>query len=402
MSTAVDAAFGSAGRVETTSAATARKRRPRLDHVDAMRPIKQGGVVATHALLFFAPPATMAVGAALLVTHVTRFAFMFISAAMLVYAYPALNRGGLRVFWRRRLLAVGLPYLTWTLVYFVLESMHIKGVPGAFTTTGGIVASIPVTLDHLGYLLLMGYFQLYYLTLLLEFYLFYPAFLWLLRRTAGHHGLLMAASAAVAVGLSFLVHWKLVPPWMQGSDATRELWNYQLYLIAGGVMAWHYDGVHNWLRAHRRHILLAGMVALAVGEICYVLASTRTLPFLVGAGSADAFEPIFLPLYATLILAVYLLGVFLANPKLPGPLRRLVRATADNSYGVYLSQVLFITMLSMLRWGRLENTVPWPLVVGGAVVLVYACSCILTALLSYLPGARATAGRNRRAWRATS
>jgi hypothetical protein len=32
--------------------------RKRLDHVDAMRPVKQFGVVSTHTLLFFAPVGT--------------------------------------------------------------------------------------------------------------------------------------------------------------------------------------------------------------------------------------------------------------------------------------------------------------------------------------------------------
>lgn len=367
-----------------------------------MRPVKQAGVVTTHALLFFAPSAVMAVGATLVLTHVTRFAFMFISAAMLVYSYPTLERRGLRRFWRRRLLAVGLPYVTWTLVYFVLESLPLKGIPGAFRTTGGIVASLPATLDHLGYLLVMGYFQLYYLALLLQFYLLYPAFLWLLRRTSRHHGRLVAISAAVAAGLACLVHWDLVPGWMQGTDATRELWNYQLYLVAGGVMAWHYEVVHAWLAHHLRAILLAALAALALAESAYVLASSGALGFLVGAGTADPFDPFALPLYAGLIVAVYFLGVAMANPRLPDRVRTWLRAGAANSYGVYLSQVLFITALSVVGWQQLESRVPWPLVVGGAVVIVYGASCALTALLAFLPGARATAGRPRRAWRPAS
>src|ERR1700733_1260805 len=96
----------------------ARGRRPRLVHVDNMRPLKQAGGIGTHALLIFGPPASVATGGALLVTHGTRFAFMFMSAAMLVYAYPELPRDRLRVFWRRRLLAVLIPYVTWTVVYF--------------------------------------------------------------------------------------------------------------------------------------------------------------------------------------------------------------------------------------------------------------------------------------------
>ena len=108
-------------------------RRPRLTHVDAMRPVKQFGVVSTHSLQSFAPAASLGVGASLMLTHVTRFAFMFISAAMLVYAYPAVGRGGWWTFWRRRLLAVVLPYATWTVIYFAV-GLAQAGLPGTSPT----------------------------------------------------------------------------------------------------------------------------------------------------------------------------------------------------------------------------------------------------------------------------
>jgi len=53
--------------------------RRRLDHVDAMRPVKQAGVISTHAILYFAPAAASAgSGAALLLLHVSREGFFFI------------------------------------------------------------------------------------------------------------------------------------------------------------------------------------------------------------------------------------------------------------------------------------------------------------------------------------
>ena len=114
----------------SASAPARRRKRPRLVHVDAMRPIKQFGVVSTHSLQNFAPQASLGVGASLMLTHVTRFAFMFISAAMLVYAYPAVGPGGWRTFWRRRLLAVVLPYVTWTIIYFALGERSEKLLSG--------------------------------------------------------------------------------------------------------------------------------------------------------------------------------------------------------------------------------------------------------------------------------
>ena len=52
--------------------------RRRLDQVDAMRPMKQAGVLSTHVLLFFAPAAaSVSSGAALLLLHVSREGFFF-------------------------------------------------------------------------------------------------------------------------------------------------------------------------------------------------------------------------------------------------------------------------------------------------------------------------------------
>ena len=61
--------------------------RQRLDQVDAMRPIKQVGVVSTHTIIVFAPAAaTVLSNATLLLLHVSREVFFFISACMLTYA----------------------------------------------------------------------------------------------------------------------------------------------------------------------------------------------------------------------------------------------------------------------------------------------------------------------------
>ncbi len=75
----------------------------RLDQVDAMRPVKQVGVVWTHVILYLAPAAAGAgPGAVLLLLHVSREGFFFISACMLTYAYAGLTRAGLpRFYWRR-------------------------------------------------------------------------------------------------------------------------------------------------------------------------------------------------------------------------------------------------------------------------------------------------------------
>lgn len=354
-----------------------------------MRPIKQAGVVASHTVSTFGPAAALGTGGALMVTHVTRFAFMFISAAMFVYAYPRLGRKDVTTFWRRRLLSIGLPYVAWTLVYFAMQAGNQSWPIGG--------------LRHLGYLLATGYYQLYFLLLLLEFCLVYPAFLWLLRRTEGHHWVLFVSSVVLQLTLTSLIYWGIQPRWALGEGGGMiELWNYQLFLVAGGLVAWHYTEVHEWLCRHWRLVLVATTASFVLTEVYYVVADESPGSLWAGPVTSAAFQPITIPFYLGLIASIYLAGVALTHVQRSERTRRLVQAGADTSYGVYLSQVLMLTALTWLGWDRLESVLPWPVVTFAAVPVVFGLASALTAILSRLPGARALAGRPRQPWRAVT
>ena len=178
---------------DTSPAAGTRKR---LDHIDAMRPIKQAGVVGTHTLLAFAPvAATVAAGASLMLLHVTREAFLFVSACMLTYSYRQSKRID-RSYWSRRFLSVGVPYLCWTLIYFLFL------LPSTYESPA-------TSLGHLGYLFATGYYQLYYLIVVAQFYVVFPLLLLLVRRTSGHHRALLAISGAIQILVVGLMHWNV-------------------------------------------------------------------------------------------------------------------------------------------------------------------------------------------------
>jgi hypothetical protein len=377
-------ATGQRAPLEPSEATTARGvARPRLHHVDAMRPVKQLGVVGTHSLAFFAPAAGYAVGASVMVTHVTRFAFMFISAAMLVYAYPRLDRPGLKVFWRRRLLAVALPYVAWTVIYFLTELGNYHSAGAAF--------------HQLVYLLLTGYYQLYYLLLLLELCLVYPAFLWLLRRSEAHHKKLLVGSLVLQLVLMSLLHWGLLAGSLGKGEGMTELWNYQLFVVAGGLFAWHYQAVHAFLVANARRIVfwtvLTGLVAegwVALGE--------SGLPGIGGMNAAAVFQPVVMPFYLGLVVCIYLLGVVLSSRRRSPRFRAAVKVGVDDSYGIYLSQLLIFQGLVFFGFRHLLHVVPWPVVTLAAVAIVFVTSTALTSFLARLPGAKALAGRPRQPW----
>ena len=140
-------------------------------------------------------------------------------------------------FWRRRFALVAVPYLCWTVIYFLV------GLPSETGTPRSDVV-------HLLYLFGTGYYQLYYLLVLLEFYALFPLLLVLLRRTAGHHGVVLLVSGMLQLVLVSTMHWNVAPTWMRGFWATREVTSYQFYLVAGMVVAMHRDEFHDWLCSH--------------------------------------------------------------------------------------------------------------------------------------------------------
>ena len=359
--------------------------RPRLDQVDAMRPIKQAGVIATHVILYLPlAAASISAGAALLLLHVSREGFFFISACMLTYAYAGLNRAGLPRFYWRRFVAVGIPYLCWNLIYF------------AYGLRNWRYPSFGAELHGFLRVLSTGYYQLYFLLVIMEFYLVFPLVLVALRRTRGHHGLVLAATAAAQLAISIATHWHLLPaPMMR--YAQEDALSYVLYLMGGAVVAWHLEQVHDWLVRNVQLVLFLTLAAAIAAEGVYFLALDGVSSAL--GGGSDPFQPSVIPFNVGAIACGYLAGVALVRPWRAKRTRAAVRVGSDNAYGIYLTQMLFITVLTSLGWARVGSRVPWPLFCAVTVAIVFACGLALTGLLARTPLAVPLTGRSRQPWR---
>jgi peptidoglycan/LPS O-acetylase OafA/YrhL len=359
-------------------------RRRRLDHVDAMRPIKQAGVVTTHTIVNFVPAAaSVSSGAVLLLLHVSREGFFFISACMLAYAYADLNLGGLRRFYWRRFLSVGVPYLCWTLIYFffLMPTAHYRGVAPALRS----LATMAET----------GYYQLYFLMVIMQFYVVFPLAAVLLRRTKGHHGLVVACAALAQVAISVLTHWRLLPPLME-KYSQQDALSYVLYLVGGCVVACHLEQVDAWVRRHARLVLTLTAVAALAAEGIYFLAHYGVTTAL--GSSSDPFQPSVIPFNIGAIACGYLAGVALVRQGRSRFTRAVVRSGSDNAYGVYLSHLLVINALIWLGWKHLGAVLPWPLLCLLTVAIIFACCVPLTALLARTPLAVPLTGRKRVPW----
>src|SRR5216683_3324646 len=240
-----------------------------------------------------------------------------------------------------------------------------------------------------------GYYQLYFLLVIMQFYLVFPLVLMLLRRTKGHHGLVIAAAALAQVTIEILMNTQILPPLMV-RYGQQDAMSYLLYLIGGGVVAFHLQEVHAWVCGHTRLIVALTVVAALAAEGIYFLAEHRVTTVL---GSSDnPFQPSVIPFNVGAITCGYLAGVALVRPWRSRRTKAVVRSGSDNAYGIYLSQMLFITALAWLGWGRLSSRVPWPLLCLLTVAIVFACGITLTSVLARTPLAVPLTGRRQQPW----
>ena len=383
-------------------AAPAAGTRQRLDQIDAMRPIKQAAVISTHAIIFLAP-AGLAQTNLLIFTHFSREAFLFVSASMLAYSYRDVASVDVGHYWRRRFLAVGVPYLAWTLIYFAyLALMNEPNFPYYHVDWSAIFSGHG--LRHLVRLAWTGYYHLYYLLVILEFYLVFPYLLKLVRHLRDWHGRLLLAALAWQILqsalwpqiFSLMVRLHLAFGEPRGFWEARLVTSYAFYLIAGVVVAMHLGTVHDWVCAHRP-LILVGTVVAGVGAAAL---DSWNLSGLVGRLVVPGINPfaiLVIPYNVGAILCVYLLGVYLVSPRRSRRTRAAVKSGSDNSYGIYLSQMIWIPMLVRL-WAHFQPRVHWAVLTAFSIVVVYAAGFVFSALAARTPLARPLTGRSRATW----
>ncbi|HEV3268185.1 MAG TPA: acyltransferase, partial [Acidimicrobiales bacterium] len=314
--------------------------RQRLDHVDAMRPIKQTAVISTHALLFFSPLSTSLLASGLLtLTHFSRDAFLFVSACMLAYSYRNSETIAMSHYWKRRFMAVGLVYLVWTVIYFPLAALtpsstfpyfHLP-LSSLFSSTGAHNFFVSLT---------TGYYHLYFLLVLLEFYVVFPYVFKLLRRFPRSHLYVVAG----AVLWQFVFPYVVRRGWFGFSISskleTRLVFSYSLYLLGGVVAAFYLDAFHDWVLRHRRAILSLTVVAGAVPIVLdYLHAHGVAIPKIIVPGG-DPFAAAVIPFDVGAIIAVYLLGVYLVSPQSSARTKAITTSGSEAAYGIYVSQMV--------------------------------------------------------------
>lgn len=380
---------------ETVLALPSHGTRKRLEHIDAMRPVKQAAVVSTHTLVFFAPLTSSTVIGLLMLTRFSRDAFLFVSACMLAYSYKdslAIKYG---TYFRKRFVSVGVPYLTWTVIYYFFTiSNPVKSFP--FYTLRGSGIFTAQGYHYFVHLLVTGYYHLYYLLVIMEFYLLFPPMLLLLRRFARWHKQIFLGALVWQLGYGVALATHAWGFHLSGTVQSRLIISYPIYMIGGVIVALHLEAVHAWIKSHAYLILSLTVLSALAGALMSYLARFDWLPSYLSTGS-NVFSAAIVPYNIGAILCVYLFGVYLVSARRSERTRAIVHSGSDNSYGVYLSQMLWIPFLVRIRVHYFPH-LPWPIAAPLALVIVYFVGFLFTALFARTPLAKAVTGRSRATW----
>ncbi|MDT3438931.1 MULTISPECIES: acyltransferase [unclassified Pseudofrankia] len=357
-----------------------------VHEVDVVRVLTFVAVIGVHATGGTTDGGSYLGNAALNLLHFTREAFFVLTGFVLVYSYADRPpRGdGLRRFWARRLLLVGVPYAVWTAVYGA-------AVVGTRTRSDGPWGG----LAQFGGLLLSGdaHYHLYFLLVSLQIYLVTPLLLALVRRADRHLAWLLAAGAAVQAAILLEIQYGRPRGGLAGwlRDYCHALLpTYLFWVLLGAVAAARLDAVRGWFDRHRRLVPVLVLGGAAATQVWYSVLVHR------GRGPAFAssvFQPVMIIWGTATVVGLFAVGRLWVSRRTAGSrLDRLLRLGSELSFGVYLIHPLFVDNLVDVLAGR----IPAPLSTLLIVVAALAASALLVAFARRTPLSLPVAGRPMR------
>lgn len=321
-----------------------------------------------------------------MLVHCARYGFVFVTGFVLFLAYYR-SRIGARTFWRRRFGFVVLPYVAWTVIYTLTGYVFFEGtVPGTGTVTGDIATA-----------LVQGNakYQLYFLLISMQIYLFFPALRALLRRTEGRHGRVLAAATGVQVGV-----FVLLSLWHPGYGWYAHMWKvlptYALFLVGGALAAVHYDRFAPWVRRRRPWLLLLVVAGTAFSiPMFFATSSHAYVPEM--AFAAYSIEN--LPWYLAAVALLYIAAQAWEDRRGDGRgwFARLVDHGAVRAFGIFAVHPLVLDLIrqtGFVAWlyaAFPDATVPRSVLLG-TVTLIGTLSAV--ELILHTPLSRVLVARN--------
>ncbi|MFZ0214535.1 MAG: acyltransferase [Candidatus Dormiibacterota bacterium] len=381
------------GQTSPSPAAAVAGRRRHVRQIDVLRVVAITLVVADHVVGLILPASHVG-GALTIVLHSSRNLFFFMTGLVLMVSSGSADRRlSLWRFWRRRFPPILLPYVVWTFIYWSGDSVGWGNTWPPSPSAGGLVRD-----------LLLGWTQLYFLLVTMEFYVVFPLLAWLVRRLHHWHWLLIGCSLACQLlWTGALGYWRgSFPMGVQGLLAHDDIvvFDYQLYFLLGTVVATRLDAVLAFMRRHARGIVALALAGLLVTELGYLLNVVRFgMP---PVGAAVEWQPaVVVGSLSVLALTAVVADRMLRGAAADSRRARALARGADLSFGVFLSHVLvlFILVQPAVRERLGLNELPAIVMALVTFLLTILLSGMLSELMRRSPLSRLLTGRARRTGR---
>jgi len=369
---------------------TERLRFPRaksyISELDIVRAVACASVVAVHVMgmvrgLDSATGQTEVIGGIFsTLWHFTRESFMMMTGLVLVYSYSREPFPIGRFFGRRTVERI-IPYILWSMVYVLIYYPRRD-------TLGWWI--------HFGHDLLLGgaSYQLYAMSVNMQFYVVFPLLLWILTRLRSSHVPLLLIS--LAAQLFWYVDVAHLPPGQSPfpfitQNVIHFIFTYPFFFMVGAVWGMHVDEVRTFIDRHRRPVaalsVLTGLILLGRYALIVII-QHRPTPI-----GADVYEPAMVFWSLGAVALMWLWGRRLTGPLLSIPQRLtafLAKSVSKASYGIFIVHVLFLRIFFADFATRIG---------GGAAIqflvlwaMTFAASFLLTRLLLALPLLRLALG----------
>ncbi|MDQ1570918.1 MAG: hypothetical protein QOF79_1592 [Actinomycetota bacterium] len=358
-----------------------------LYEVDIVRILTFVCVIGVHTISHTVAPTEVPLYLLLALLHFTRNVFFALTAFVLVYSY--LHRPKpMREFWPKRFLLVGVPYLAWSAIYFVASTLH----SGTTVSFGALV------LRFLGQVVTgVAWYHLYFLLVTMQVYLLLPVILWVVRKSRGHHTLLLSVSGVIQLALiACYFYWPAATALINHYNK-QYFFSYQFFILAGAVAADHSATFLLWVREHRPRIAVLTGIAAALTIAVYFIAVATGVP-LYDAGTP--LQPVMMVWALAVCLAFLAIGTWWADRRNPAGLgTRFVKVASDRSFGIFLSHPLAIWFLLWVGDDFFERTIPTPWLTLVIYLLVIASAIAITEVARRTPLSLPLTGRPWRAKR---
>lgn len=354
-------------------------RRPRLEAIQFIRGISMLAVLGIHIGSIYSENPTASASLVGLFVIASRFAvpiFFFISAFGIFYNMDISSSFGYKNFLRRRLKAILIPYLVWSVFYMfqspIMEMLSIKNFD----------LSLLPTIPDIFTALIIGTakYHIYFLVILLWFYVFMPLWIPLIKKINIPLLCLLFLLQITFNYVSTGWMWSIQPE----NPFLNLLFNYRLnywvvhYLfifVLGGWLAVHYDGFKSFM--NRYFVIVTAFFLVMLGMMEYdfgrLLLSGSTV--LEAADSIQQLSPT--GICYTLASCLFFFTLFTRQPY-PKMFNSPLNFLGKHSYFIYLSHPFFINIICMI-YNRLNIAMTLP-----AVVLLYILTLTFAAAAAVL------------------